>query len=122
MFKFSPRCSVDGGGAVAYQWKGTAGLDPRVVHDELLVVAAHLLHGRAAAHVARHVVPPVRGVRVVHRQGALEQLVLRLRPLKTTAATSWTRCCLRLERTDRTVRVLRRTGLPRRFVWRQVMM
>ena len=97
--------------------------NPRDVHDELLVVAAHLLHGRAAAHVARHVVPPVRGVRIVHRQGTLELTACAAASsTQTTAATSWTGRCLRLERTDRTVRVLRRTGLPRRFVWRQVMM
>ena len=58
-----------------------AGLDLRDVADEQLVVAAHLLDGLGAAHVARHVVPPVRGVRVVHRQGALEHLVLPPRPL-----------------------------------------
>lgn len=68
------------GGGVPVE-RHSAGLDLRDVDDELLVVAAHLLHGRGAAHVARHVVPPVRGVRVVHRQGALEQLVLRLGPL-----------------------------------------
>lgn len=102
----------------------SAGLDPRDVHDEPLVGAAHLLHRRAAAHVARHVVPPVRGVRVVHRQGALEQLLLRLRPLRRrrrrVGRHGWR--CLRLERTDRTVRVGLRPGLPRRFVRRQVMM
>jgi len=78
----------------------SVGLDPRDVDDELLVVAAHLLDGRAAAHVARHVVPPVRGVRVVHRQGALEQLVLRLRPLRRRRRRVGRHgaVCLRLER------------------------
>jgi hypothetical protein len=69
------------GGGVPVVEGHFAGLDLRDVHGELLVAAAHLLHRRGAPHVARHVVPPVRGVRVVHRQGALEQLVLRLRPL-----------------------------------------
>lgn len=57
-----------------------AGLDLGDVVDEVLEVAPHLVGGLGAAHVAGDVVPPVRGLPVVHRQRALELLVLPLRP------------------------------------------
>jgi len=67
--------------AVAVAGEGdAAGLDLGDVVDELLEVAADLVGGLGAAHVAGDVVPPVRGVPVVHRQRALELLVLPLRP------------------------------------------
>jgi hypothetical protein len=90
LFGQLPHCTVSvtslhrvlaGAGAVPVEWR-LAGLDARDVLFELLVVAAHLFDGLGATHVACHVVPPVGGVRVVHRQGTLEQLVLRPRPLR----------------------------------------
>jgi hypothetical protein len=52
--------------------------------------------------------------------------LLRLRPLRRrrrrVGRHGWRCLRLEVERTDRTVRVVLRPGLPRRFVRRQVMM
>jgi hypothetical protein len=82
-----PLCAVLSGGSAEPVEGHPAGVDARDVLFELLVVAAHLLDGRSAAHVAWHVMPPVRGVRVVHRRATLEELVLRLRPLRLQRRT-----------------------------------